>query len=109
MTSTARSSVAAVTYTLYIANGRIYARNRQNHLIDIGAAQEQAGSFSWRLDGDETLHGHHLPNADAVMRELEKTMSFEFLDGQFTSLPDLIHNGEVRVADAPRREIALRP
>jgi hypothetical protein len=95
-------------YTLYIANTRIYARNADNKLIDLGQATEQAGSFSWMLDGDESLRGRHLPNADAVMRKLEKKMSFVFLDGQFTSLPDLIHNGEVRVADAPRRAITLR-
>ncbi len=98
----------AFHYTLYIANGRIYARNADNKLIDLGQATEQAGSFSWMLDGEESLCGRHLPNADAVMREAEKKMSFAFLDGQFTSLPDLIHNGEVRVADAPRRAIALR-
>ncbi|MBS7455746.1 hypothetical protein [Coralloluteibacterium stylophorae] len=91
-------------FTLYLANRRIYARNPDGHLVDLGGLRQEDGRFGYVLDGDKS-GADGLDGEDAVLRRLEDELTFVFLDGQFTSLPDV--SDQVDVEGAPQRRIAL--
>ena len=93
-------------YTLYFADNHILARNSDQHLIDLGTVEQRDGGFHYLLDGDNS-EGHDLPTATAVLEDVERNLTFLFLDGQFTSLPDLSDDYGEAVETAPAREIAL--
>ena len=93
-------------YTLYLADNHILARNSDQHLIDLGPVEQRDGGYHYVLDGDSS-QGDALPNATAVLEDVERSLTFLFLDGQFTSLPDLSEEYGEAVETAPAREIAL--
>jgi hypothetical protein len=93
-------------YTLYFADNHILARNSDQHLIDLGAVEQRDGGYHYLLDGDNS-EGHDLPDANAVLEDVERNLTFLFLDGQFTSLPDLSEEFAEATESAPAREIAL--
>lgn len=93
-------------YNLYLFEGHILAQNIDGHLIDLGAAQQEGGRFHWQLDGNEAK-GEHLASAEAVLEDIEAQLTFLFLDGQFTSLPDISEQYGEQLESAPVREIKL--
>lgn len=95
----------AVEYTLYAANGRIYARNPVGALIDLGALRDDSGTYSFILDGDG-VEGEGFGSEAEALEAAANSLDFFFLDGQFTSLPD--QSADVDVTEAASFSFLLR-
>jgi hypothetical protein len=93
-------------FTLYGANGRVYATNVDQKLVDLGALARQEGGFDYLLDGNK-LDGTGLPSAEAALQELASRLSFLYLDGQFTALADVRGSEGVNLDGAARLDIVL--
>ncbi|WP_130834169.1 hypothetical protein [[Erwinia] mediterraneensis] len=93
-------------YRLFYCDDRLLVQNIDGHLIDIGGATQQQGRYHWQLDGNDE-QGEQSASVQAMLQEVEQHLSFLFLDGQFTSLPDLSEQFADRLEDVPSREIRL--
>ncbi|MDK1236309.1 hypothetical protein [Cronobacter turicensis] len=93
-------------YFLFLCDGRVLAQNIDGRIIDLGEARDENGTFAWRLDGNDE-HGEGLKSASAVLDEIAAHLEFLFIDGQFTSLPDVSGDYAGRLDDAPAKEIVL--
>lgn len=94
-------------YNLYLLDDHILAQNIDGHIVDIGTFEKEGTGFHWEVDGNATK-GEFYESAEAVLEDISRQLSFLFLDGQFTSLPDLSEKySSERLASAPRREIKL--
>ncbi|WP_024553235.1 hypothetical protein ACP26C_12355 [Franconibacter helveticus 513] len=93
-------------YLIYLCEGRILAQNIDGHVIDIGGFSEEEGAFSWLLDGNNEK-GEGLRSANEALEDIAANVTFYFLDGQFTSLPDLSEQYQDKLPSAPSREILL--
>ncbi|MFH8133599.1 hypothetical protein ABU178_05325 [Pantoea osteomyelitidis] len=93
-------------YNLFYCDERLLVQNIDGHLVDIGGATQQQGKYHWQLDGNDE-QGDVSESAQAMLQDVEKHLSFLFLDGQFTSLPDLSKQYGDRLDSAPAREILL--
>lgn len=74
-------------YTLYAANGRLYARNAAQKVIDLGALSQQEGGWGYVLDGNQ-MSGRSLVTAEEALRHVARRLHFLWLDGQFTAVAD---------------------
>ena len=92
-------------FTLYAANGRIYATNVDQKLIDLGAISRNDQGFCWFLDGNHE-RGEGQLTQEAALRDLSRRISFLFLDGQFTANADL-RGSDVSLDGAARLDITL--
>jgi hypothetical protein len=96
----------AIPYTLYAVQGRVYASNVEDALIDLGRlGKEDDGSFGFTLDGN-AAEDHGFASTGEALQGVAEQLSFYFLDGQFTSLPDC--HREVDVSGAERLGICLQ-
>lgn len=93
-------------FSLYAANGRLYASNVDQKLVDLGALTHEADGFAWSLDGNK-VGRRGLPDAVAAMRDAVQEMTFLYLDGQFTALADVREDASVHLADAVRLDIVV--
>lgn len=93
------------TYTLYASHGRIYAENRDGKLIDIGSLRKEGNMYRCRLDADGVL-GDGMESAERAMADLQQRVSFLYMDGQFTALPDARQQARL-AADVPSTRITL--
>jgi len=85
MASTHDTSRTRRHFTFLAANGRLYARNLDMKIIDLGAlARADDGQWRWTLDGNQLSGG--APDAQAAMRDAAARMGFLYLDGQFTAV-----------------------
>lgn len=75
------------TFILYAARDRVFASNVRQKLIDLGSLTQHNASFSYELDGDHE-GGDGFKSAEEALRDIGETISFLYLDGQFTALPD---------------------
>ncbi|MDT3665327.1 hypothetical protein ROK90_04765 [Cronobacter dublinensis] len=96
----------AMPYFLFLCEGRVLAQNIDGRIIDLGEATDENGTFAWRLDGNDE-HGEGLQSAAAVLDDIAGHLEFLFLDGQFTSLPDVADDYAGKLDDAPAKEILL--
>jgi hypothetical protein len=93
-------------FTLYAARGRIYARNTDQKLIDLGELVQDGGSWRYRLDGNQQT-GTGYFTAEEALREIGRTVRFLWLDGQFTAVADARHDGDLNLDGAVEIEIVL--
>lgn len=93
-------------FILYAAQGRIYASNVDQKLVDLGALTQDDGGFCYRLDGNGLTRGD-LPSAQAALEHLASQLRFLFLDGQFTAVADARESGEIDLENATRLDIVL--
>lgn len=93
-------------FTLYAANGRVYATNVDQKLVDLGALWRDDQGFQYCLDGNG-LRGDGVITAEAALREIAGRLSFLFLDGQFTALADLRGTDGVALDGAARLDMVL--
>lgn len=93
-------------YLLYYCQSRLLVENIDGHVVDIGGAEIVGNAFRWQLDGKEAK-GTTESDADDMLRDVAQHLSFLFVDGQFTSLPDVRGEYGDRLDNAPSREIAL--
>lgn len=100
-----RGAVRPQPFTLYAAGGRIYATNRDQKLIDLGAlTREESGSFSWLLDGNQQ-RGSGFFTEETALGDLAEKLHFLWLDGQFTAVADAREG--VNLEGATRLDIVL--
>lgn len=91
-------------YVFYAANGRVYAQNAADTIIDLGMLSRQDDGFCYLLDGNK-LSGGGFFGAEAALRDIARRLHFLWLDGQFTQLADVRH--EVDLSQATRLCVAL--
>ncbi|MGI4856154.1 MAG: hypothetical protein ACRYHA_04365 [Janthinobacterium lividum] len=79
------------TFTLLLSGPRIYARNAERKLIDLGEARhdgkEGKATWSYLLDVD-AIAGSGFKTPAALLKDLSGKIDFAYLDSQFTSLPN---------------------
>lgn len=94
-------------FTLYLLEQHVLARNSRGKVIDLGTAERANGKYHYRLDGDGLI-GEGLATPQALLGDIAGQLDFPFLDGQFTSLPDLGEAGHAPdLAHAERLDIVL--
>ncbi len=76
------------TFSLFATRGRLYVRNVKQKVIDIGELPGSGqGPFTYRLDVGG-MSGEGFASAEDALRDLSQQLTFIYLDGQFTSLPE---------------------
>jgi hypothetical protein len=94
-------------FTLYAANGRIYARNADQKVIDLGAlTQQDGGRVSYLLDGNQ-MSGEGLADEMAALRHIAAHVRYLWLDGQFTAVADAREDPALNLDGAAELEITL--
>ena len=93
-------------YNLFYCDGTILAQNIDGHIIELGQAEVHDGLIGYQIDGSD-LHGENFSSPEEMLQALGDQLDFLFLDGQFTSLPDLSEEFAGATETAPAREIAL--
>jgi hypothetical protein len=93
-------------FTLHAAGGRVYARNVDQKVIDLGELRQDGGSWSFRLDGNQQA-GQGFFTAEEALREIGRGVRFLWLDGQFTAVADAREGGALDLDGAPQVEIEL--
>src|SRR5205085_8341953 len=73
-------------FTFYAAGGRVYARNRDQKIVDLGAlTHADGGAFRYQLDGNGQA-GEGFFTEEAALRDIAQHVRFLWLDGQFTAV-----------------------
>ena len=94
-------------FTLYAAQGRVYARNRDQKVIDLGAlARDDAGAFSYLLDGNKQS-GKGFFTEEEALRDVAGKLRFLWLDGQFTAVADARDDPALNLDGATQLDIVL--
>jgi hypothetical protein len=94
-------------FVLYAAKGRIYARNRTQKVIDLGAiTHEDGGSFRYLLDGNQQSDGGFFTEEEAL-HAIARGIRFLWLDGQFTAVGDARDDANLDLDGATRITIEL--
>ena len=99
----------AHTFTLYASGGRVYASNVRDKLIDLGALAPQAQGWAYQLDGDGRVEAEGFADARQALAHIAASITFLYLDGQFTALQDLGDRARPDVRGAPQIQVALDP
>lgn len=87
-------------FTFHASQGRLYSRNEDGKIIDLGKlAAQPDGSWHYLLDGNKLAGG--APSPEAAMADAASRMGFLYLDGQFTAVADRC--ARARHAGAGRR------
>lgn len=94
-------------FTLYAAHGRVYARNRDQKIIDLGAlARDHGGAFRYELDGNHE-RGRGFSTAEEALRDIASHLRFLWLDGQFTAVADAREDPGLDLDGATQLDIVL--
>ncbi len=93
-------------YLLYFARQRLLLENIDAKVVDIGSAEIVGNHFRWKLDGKDA-QGETAKEVDELLEEVERHLSFLFVDGQFTSLPDVSEDYGDRLDNMPFVEVSL--
>jgi hypothetical protein len=93
-------------FTFYAAKGRIYARNVDQKLIDLGAITSEDGGVAYLLDGNQ-MTGRGLRDEETALRDMASKIRFLWLDGQFTAVADASDNPGLDLDGATRIDVTL--
>lgn len=93
-------------YFLLFCRHRLLLENIDGHLVDIGGVEVVNDAFRWRLDGNDAS-GETSMDVEDLFTAVESALTFLFVDGQFTSLPDVSEEYGDRLDNAPSRQIIL--
>ena len=93
-------------FVLYAARGRIYARNRTQKVIDLGALTREDGGFRYALDGNQQSDGG-FGSEEEALQALARNIRFLWLDGQFTAVADARDDDSLDLDGATRVTIEL--
>jgi hypothetical protein len=108
MPSTANPGRAArrpQPFILYAAQDRVYARNRDTKLIDLGSlTRDESGAFCYLLDGNQQSGGGFF-TVEAALQDIAEKVRFLWLDGQFTAVADA--SGSARLDGVPQLDFIL--
>lgn len=93
-------------YQLYYYRHRLLIENIDGHVVDIGSVELRNDTLLWQLDGKDAS-GETPNDTDVLFNDVTHALSFLFVDGQFTSLPDVSAEYGDRLDNAPSRELVL--
>ena len=93
-------------FILYAAAGRVYARNVDQKVIDLGELRQEGASWRYRLDGNQQS-GDGFFTAEEALRDIGRSVRFLWLDGQFTAVADAREGGGLDLDGAAQVEIVL--
>lgn len=94
-------------FTLFAARGRVYARNRDQKLIDLGALERtDGGAFRYLLDGNQQA-GEGFFTEEEALRDIAARVRFLWLDGQFTAVADARDDRDLNLDGAVQLDILL--
>lgn len=94
-------------YALYAAGGRVYVRNADQKVIDLGAlSRDDGGAFRYLLDGNGKT-GEGFFTEEEALRDVATHLHFLWLDGQFTAVADAREGGALNLDGATRIDIEL--
>lgn len=96
----------SMPYNLYYCHSRLLLENIDGHVVDIGGVETKGQYFQWQLDGKDA-QGSVENDVGALLRDVEQHLSFLFVDGQFTSLPNVKEKYGDHLDNAASREISL--
>lgn len=97
------------TFTLYAVGGRLYASNVRDKLVDLGTLDRGDGGYRYRLDGDDRAAASGFDTAEDALADVAGTVTFLYLDGQFTALADAGGAARPDLEDATRIHVTLDP
>lgn len=97
---------ARQTFTLYAAQGRVYASNVRQKLVDLGSLAQEPSCWRYQLDGNGATGAYQASARDAL-QDLAASLTFLYLDGQFTALADVRGRTGPSLDGAPRVELTL--
>ena len=93
-------------FTFHAAQDRLYARNEDGKVIDLGKlARQPDGSWHYLLDGNKLAGG--APTPEAAMADAAQRMGFLYLDGQFTAVADAREQPGFDLSQAPGIELLV--
>ncbi|GAB3646610.1 hypothetical protein [Ramlibacter alkalitolerans] len=93
-------------FTLYAAGGRVYARNLDQKVIDLGELRQDGSAWRYRLDGNQQS-GQGFSTAEEALRDIGGHLRFLWLDGQFTAVADARDGDTLNLDGVPEVEILL--
>ena len=94
-------------FTFYAAaNGRIYVRNVDQKVIDLGALSREDGGMGYLLDGNQ-MRGAGFRDAEAALRSIASKVRFLWLDGQFTAVADARDDPNLNLDGATQVDVTL--
>lgn len=93
-------------FTLYAANGRVYVRNVDQKIIDLGELTREDGAFRYLLDGNKQA-GTGFFTEEAALRDIAGNIRFVWLDGQFTAVADARDGGSLNLDGATQFDFTL--
>lgn len=94
-------------FTLFAAGGRVYARNTEQKIIDLGElAREDGGAFRYLLDGNKQSGSGFFTEQEAL-RDIAGHLRFLWLDGQFTAVADARDDPALDLDGAVELDITL--
>ncbi|WP_343463349.1 hypothetical protein [Pantoea sp.] len=93
-------------YQLYYYRQRLLIENIDGHVINLGGVEHRSDRLLWQLDGKDAA-GETPNDTEALFDDVTSALSFLFVDGQFTSLPDVSAEYGDRLDNAPSRELVL--
>ncbi|MDR5779517.1 hypothetical protein QCE63_08760 [Caballeronia sp. LZ065] len=91
-------------FRLFAVEQRVLAQNVDGKVIDIGAMEASNGAFCVRTDSGDIVAGPKR-SAELALKALVGHLSFDFLDGLFTSERETEFSG--RLQDYPGIEFEL--
>ena len=101
------ASPARQPFSFYAAKGRIYVRNRDQKIIDLGElAREDNGAWRYRLDGNGKAAGGFFTE-EAALQDVVNGLRFLWLDGQFTAVADAKDDPSLDLEGATRLDVEL--
>ncbi|RYF25085.1 MAG: hypothetical protein EOO33_10420 [Comamonadaceae bacterium] len=95
------------TFTLYASQGRIFASNVREKLVDLGRLDDASSGYAYQLDGDEKVAGSGFDTAEDALAHLATSVTFFYLDGQFTALADLGGASRPDLPEATQIQVTL--
>ena len=94
-------------FTFYAAQNRLYARNVEGKIVDLGRLTRQPdGSWHYLLDGNQ-LAGGGTATPESAMADAARRMGFLYLDGQFTAVADARELPQLNLDGAPAIEVTM--
>jgi hypothetical protein len=91
-------------FRLFAVEQRVLAQNVDGKVIDIGAMESKNGQFCARMDSGE-IATEPKRSAELALKALVGSLSFDYLDGLFTSEREAEFSG--RLQDYPGVEFEL--
>jgi hypothetical protein len=93
-------------FSFFAARGRIYARNVDQKVIDLGEISRDEAGVRYLLDGNG-MSGRGLRDEKTALGDMAGKLRFLWLDGQFTAVADARDNPDLDLDGATQVDVTL--